>query len=480
MRDHKETQDGTPLWLQPVYTDAKAAIVQPDRRIDATQYFRDNWLPRLGAVRWALVLSLRGLCAKAPLQPDGTREVEVTREELAELLGVNKDTISRFLKSEKARGGWRVIKPVNKESEYLGLFIPRLRYSYKAGPGEDGLPRPRRTGYVLHVLMDDPLVPEDLARIPELAGELIASQLATEMGLQATFSGREDDSMKRQNPSSEGSVKRQNPSSGTSMKRQNPSSGGSVKRQNPSSEALKTENASVTLTLTKLTNYIQDELNLELGRRREIRQALKPVVVLTEEILDDHHSTAMLFKVLLALYPHHLDLFTAAVAEAVAAGELDGGVNRGAVFVNVLKELAAETGVELGLREQRTGGQRTPRSAAEARDGPFPEAEPGEGETGDGTPVVLVKAPSETDRIWRAALGELRLQMTQATFDTWVGNTRLISCQDDVFVIGAQNEFARDWLANRLLTTVKRTLVGIVGHPVEVRFVVVTQAEEDT
>ena len=81
--------------------------------------------------------------------------------------------------------------------------------------------------------------------------------------------------------------------------------------------------------------------------------------------------------------------------------------------------------------------------------------------------------------IWQAALGELRLRMTKATSDTWVRNTQLVSCQDDVFVIGAQNEFARDWLENRLLTTVERTLVGIVGCPVEVRFVV-AQAKEDT
>ena len=81
--------------------------------------------------------------------------------------------------------------------------------------------------------------------------------------------------------------------------------------------------------------------------------------------------------------------------------------------------------------------------------------------------------------IWQATLGELQLQMTKATFDTWVRNTRLISHRDGIFVIGAQNEFARDWLENRLLTTAERTLVGIVGHPVEVRFVV-TQAKEDT
>ncbi len=116
MTDHKDAPDGAPLWLQPVYTDARAAIVQPDRRIDATQYFRDKWLPRLGALRWTLVLGLRGLCAEAPLQPDGTREVEVIREELAELLGVNRDTISRILKSERVgQGPWRILRADDKQ-----------------------------------------------------------------------------------------------------------------------------------------------------------------------------------------------------------------------------------------------------------------------------------------------------------------------------------------------------------------------------
>jgi hypothetical protein len=80
-------------------------------------------------------------------------------------------------------------------------------------------------------------------------------------------------------------------------------------------------------------------------------------------------------------------------------------------------------------------------------------------------------SPLLEKNIWQAALGELRLQMTKVAFDTWVEHTRLLSCQDNVFVIGAENEFARDWLESRLRTTVERTLVGIVGHPVQVRFV---------
>jgi chromosomal replication initiator protein len=73
--------------------------------------------------------------------------------------------------------------------------------------------------------------------------------------------------------------------------------------------------------------------------------------------------------------------------------------------------------------------------------------------------------------IWQAALGELQLQVTKATYDTWVKNTELVSHEDGTFIIGTQNTYAVDWLENRLHATIKRTLAGLVGHSVEVRFV---------
>jgi len=73
-------------------------------------------------------------------------------------------------------------------------------------------------------------------------------------------------------------------------------------------------------------------------------------------------------------------------------------------------------------------------------------------------------------KVWEAVLGELQRQVTKAYFDTWVRDTQLVSCQDGVFVIAAQSEFARDWLEDRLRSTVQRILAGIVGHPVEVQF----------
>jgi chromosomal replication initiator protein len=78
----------------------------------------------------------------------------------------------------------------------------------------------------------------------------------------------------------------------------------------------------------------------------------------------------------------------------------------------------------------------------------------------------------KSDQIWQTALGELQLQLTGATFDTWLGRTSLISYEDGTFIVGVHNGYAKDWLENRLLSMIKRTLTGLVGRSVEVRFVV--------
>jgi hypothetical protein len=81
----------------------------------------------------------------------------------------------------------------------------------------------------------------------------------------------------------------------------------------------------------------------------------------------------------------------------------------------------------------------------------------------------------ETDpasRIWQAALGELQLELTRATFETWLRNSRLVTCEDGVFVIGVANTYARDWLESRLRSVVERVLARLTGQPARVRFVV--------
>ncbi len=74
--------------------------------------------------------------------------------------------------------------------------------------------------------------------------------------------------------------------------------------------------------------------------------------------------------------------------------------------------------------------------------------------------------------IWSAALGELQLQMTQATFETWLRDSKLLRYEEGTFVVAVKNGYAKDWLEHRLLATIKRTLTRLVGRTVDVKFVV--------
>jgi chromosomal replication initiator protein len=78
----------------------------------------------------------------------------------------------------------------------------------------------------------------------------------------------------------------------------------------------------------------------------------------------------------------------------------------------------------------------------------------------------------QAEQIWQAALGQLQMEIPKGTFDTWVRGTTLLTHEDGSYVVGVGNAYAKDWLENRLSAAVRRTLTGIVGRTVEVRFVV--------
>jgi chromosomal replication initiator protein len=73
---------------------------------------------------------------------------------------------------------------------------------------------------------------------------------------------------------------------------------------------------------------------------------------------------------------------------------------------------------------------------------------------------------------WKATLGELELQMTRATFNTWLKDARLLGQENDEYIVGVRNDYAKDWLEKRLYDTISRTLSSIVRKPINLRFVV--------
>jgi len=85
---------------------------------------------------------------------------------------------------------------------------------------------------------------------------------------------------------------------------------------------------------------------------------------------------------------------------------------------------------------------------------------------GDGNTISITQA-------WQDALRELQLQLTGATYDTWLRRSRAVTFQNGVFIIGVHNGYAKDWLENRLLQMVKRALCSAAHlEGIEIRFVV--------
>jgi chromosomal replication initiator protein len=78
----------------------------------------------------------------------------------------------------------------------------------------------------------------------------------------------------------------------------------------------------------------------------------------------------------------------------------------------------------------------------------------------------------KAEQAWQAATGQLQLEMPKPVFDTWVSEADLIAYEDGEFIIGVPNAYARDWLENRLSSTVTRLLTGIMNRAVCVRFAV--------
>ena len=80
---------------------------------------------------------------------------------------------------------------------------------------------------------------------------------------------------------------------------------------------------------------------------------------------------------------------------------------------------------------------------------------------------------------WQTTLGQLQREMPRASFDTWVRDTRFIGLDEEIFTVGVRNDYARDWLDNRLQSTVDRMLAGMLNQSVGVHFVVDDRVGDD-
>ena len=66
------------------------------------------------------------------------------------------------------------------------------------------------------------------------------------------------------------------------------------------------------------------------------------------------------------------------------------------------------------------------------------------------------------EKAWQAAIANLQMDMSRAAFETWVKPAHLEDFKDNTFLIGCMNTYGRDWLTDRLTTTLQRFLTGVL------------------
>jgi chromosomal replication initiator protein len=89
----------------------------------------------------------------------------------------------------------------------------------------------------------------------------------------------------------------------------------------------------------------------------------------------------------------------------------------------------------------------------------------------------------DAKQVWRAALGELQVSLSQANFETWLKDTALVDVNESTFTIAVPNGFAKDWLETRYRSLISQTLARVVGYSVQLDFEVrelPDQVEETT
>jgi hypothetical protein len=84
--------------------------------------------------------------------------------------------------------------------------------------------------------------------------------------------------------------------------------------------------------------------------------------------------------------------------------------------------------------------------------------------------IELVETDLDAQQMWSSVLKELRMQMTRATFDTWLSGSRVVYARDGEITVRVRDEYAVDWLHSRWIVPIQRTLTGVTGSPMTVRF----------
>jgi chromosomal replication initiator protein len=86
----------------------------------------------------------------------------------------------------------------------------------------------------------------------------------------------------------------------------------------------------------------------------------------------------------------------------------------------------------------------------------------------------LPEIQDEAERLWEEARATLRRELSRPSYETWLRNTKPLSLEENVLLLGVPSEFARDWLQTRLYSSILQALRSVHNEDIEVEFQVVS------
>jgi len=77
---------------------------------------------------------------------------------------------------------------------------------------------------------------------------------------------------------------------------------------------------------------------------------------------------------------------------------------------------------------------------------------------------------SDAKHVWEAVLGELQLQVTRPSYQTWLKNTVGVSLSDGTLEVGTPSAFVAETLEQRMYSLISQAAERVAHSPIEVRF----------
>lgn len=401
------SNDDHSIEVQAIYANLYNQIVKPDQVFVQTQYFRTQWVPRLNPSLAWLIVALRQHCYWNKKTGEKRDWCIIDQDELGAEIGVSGRSVRRLLKMDHA-------------DQFVVEVKKRYRYDQTAGKRVRAKTRYR-------VRMDDPLTPEDQARLKErLAEELAGISTDPETGqldmlnlLDRPLSDEPDDLPDKESDRSTYRTK-------------------SPQYHIPDKESGR-------------SGHLPDKESAILYTGQRVRNKDSTIKVPNNNSLVQQEQNS---------------------ADVVVQLLSDFGVVEPALSRYKDYPLEQVQGwIAYATREDLSPGFVVNR--LKANEVPPPPLAPPPDLPSDDAPqqeAALQAAGLSRDdlAVWQIILRQVQLQMTRATFEQWLKETRPLRRQGETLVIDARTDSALEWITNRLLETISR--VAAMNGVTDLRF----------